>query len=87
MSDKIEPVAWQSMHFGIPVSETHDPAEADKWKQNGGAVRPLYTADALAQARAEALEEAANIAINTGVTIYADKAAFAIRALKEKRDE
>lgn len=42
--DEAQPVAWQSMHAGIPVSETHNSDEADRWRREGVVVRPLYTA-------------------------------------------
>lgn len=41
--DTANVVAWQSVHYGIPIDETHDPAEAQKWLDSGVTVRPLYT--------------------------------------------
>ena len=41
--DTTNVVAWQSVHYGIPIDETHDPAEAQKWLDSGVTVRPLYT--------------------------------------------
>ncbi len=41
--DTTNVVAWQSVHYGIPIDETHDPAEAQKWLDSGVTVRALYT--------------------------------------------
>jgi hypothetical protein len=57
MSDKIEPVAWLSKikQGGILEVDNPEAPENAYWF----AAFPVYTADALAQARAEALEDGA----------------------------
>lgn len=50
----VEPVAWQSMHAGIPVSVTGWATEAEKWRGNGVHVRDLITTT---QAAALVLQE------------------------------
>lgn len=42
--DAGEAVAWQSWSesAGVPIAETHDPAERDRWLREGCRVRALY---------------------------------------------
>ena len=87
MSDTIKPVAWL-----CPVDDGDGPDISCNWEYASlfkGKADPLYTADALRQARDDALEEAKQLVLQLDRYGFADVdgCAHAIEALKEKRDE
>lgn len=82
-----KPVAWQRMNMVFGWQAVH-PDDLDHYRKLGVTIRPLYaappdTAALVAQARREALEEAAKLVQSIGRPV---QAAAAIRALIDRED-